>query len=432
MLPIIIIGAGASGLSAAKAFGKSGRNVIVLEARDRIGGRIHTTNEKGFSVPIENGAEFIHGDLPHTHALAKAAGVRLREGSGRQWKVESGQKAEEEFFNPDWDKLIGALEALEHDMPIAEFLDRQFPGKKYENLRDSVVRFVQGFDAADVAKASSFALREEWSSTDATTGYHIVGGYSLLMDYLFEQCRLSDVMFHLSTVVKEIHWERDKVSVVCENGERYDGQKLLITIPPAVLRTGTVQFFPEPKEHIAALGNIETGSVVKFLVEFKEAEWENDDNDDFRQFPFAHFIFSDAWVPTWWTQSPSTTPLLTGWLSGPIATNLKLTDEILMDEAVKSLGYIFDCREEVLRSHIRAVKVINWQNDPFSRGAYAYKTVDTPGAIEVLSQPLEDTVYFAGEAYHEGPETGTVEAALASGEDTARKMNVDSMAQSLP
>jgi monoamine oxidase len=430
MLPIIIIGAGAAGLSAAKAFGRSGREVVVLEARDRIGGRIHTTHDKSFSVPIENGAEFIHGDLPHTHALAKAAGISLREGKGRQWKVESGQKAEEEFFDPNWDKMVRKLEALDHDMPIGEFLNEHFAGDKYETLRESVTRFVEGFDAADVSKASAFALREEWSSTDATTGYHLEGGYSLLMDYLFEQCRLSDVMFHFSTVVTEIYWERDKVTVICDNGDRYDGQKLLITIPPAVLKNEAVRFFPHPEEHMKALHKIETGGVIKFLVEFKEPEWENDDNDDFRQFPDAHFIFSDAWVPTWWTQSPSTTPLLTGWLSGPITNNLKLTDEILMDEAVKSLGYIFDCREDVLRSHIRAVKVINWMNDPFARGAYAYKTVETPAAIEVLSRPLEETVYFAGEAYHSGPEMGTVEAALASGADAASRMSVDSMAQS--
>ncbi|HMJ71383.1 MAG TPA: NAD(P)/FAD-dependent oxidoreductase [Cyclobacteriaceae bacterium] len=432
MLPIIIIGAGAAGLSAANVLGRSGREVVVLEARDRIGGRIFTSHDKRFSVPIETGAEFIHGDLPHTHALAKSAHATLRDDSGRQWKVEGGQKEEEEFFDAHWDKLIGALEALEEDMAIAEFLDQVFPGKQYAALRESVIRFVEGFDAADAKKASARALREEWTNTDATKGYHVVGGYSLLMVHLFERCRLSDVMFHFSSVVREIYWERDKVTVICDNGARYDGQKLLITIPPAVLRTGSIQFFPKPEEHLAALNKIETGGVIKFLVEFKEPEWENDDNDDFRQFPDAHFIFSDAWIPTWWTQTPSPTPLLTGWLSGPVINTIKLTDEILMDEAVKALGYIFDCREDVLRSHIRAVKVINWMEDPFARGAYAYKTVETPAAIEVLTKPLNDTVYFAGEAYHSGPEMGTVEAALVSGENTARSMNVGSMAQSLP
>jgi monoamine oxidase len=432
MFPIIIIGAGAAGLSAAKALGRTGREVVVLEARDRIGGRIFTTREGNFTVPIENGAEFIHGDLPHTQELAKAARVSLREGNGRQWNVESGSKEEGEFFDENWGKLIHELKSLDRDMPIAEFLSTRFADEKYRNLRESVTNFVQGFDAADTTKASAFALREEWTETDATTGYHLVGGYSQLMEYLFEQCRLDDVVFHFACVVKQIYWERDKVTVICDNGERYDGAKVLITIPPAVLKYGGLQLFPEPKAHIAALKKIETGGVIKFMVEFDEAEWENDDNDDFRQFPDAHFIFSDAWVPTWWSQRPSPVPLLTGWLSGPITTTLKMSDEDLLNEAVKSLGYIFDCREDVLRSHIRAAKVINWVEDPFSRGAYAYKTVDTPEAIKVLSMPLEDTVYFAGEAYYEGAEMGTVEAALASGESAARKMTVGAMAQSLP
>lgn len=432
MSRIIVIGAGAAGLSAANVLSKSGHEVIVLEARDRIGGRIFTSREGNFSVPIENGAEFIHGDLPHTQALAKASGASLREGDGRQWKVENGEKEEGQFFDENWDRLIDELKALGHDMTIEDFLNSKFPGKNYERLRDSVTRFVQGFDAADATKASAFALREEWTETDATTGYHIVGGYSQLMDHLYEQCKRNDAVFHFSTAVKEIHWEHDKVTVICENGDHFDGQKLLVTIPPAVLKTGSVLFFPEPGEHVAALQKIETGGVVKFLVEFNEAEWENDDNFTFRQFPDAHFVFSDAWVPTWWSQLPSPTPLLTGWLSGPITTRLNMSEEELLIEAMKSLAYIFDCPEHVLRSHVRAMKVINWVEDPFSRGAYAYKTLDTQEAIKVLSTSLEDTVYFAGEAYYEGAEMGTVEAALASGERTAAKMNVGVMVQSLP
>lgn len=432
MSPIIVLGAGAAGLSAANAIGKTGREVIVLEARDRIGGRVFTSREGNFSVPIETGAEFIHGDLPRTQTLAKAAGASLREGDGRQWNVEGGQKEEGEIFDEHWDKLIGELRSLDRDMTIAEFLKLKFPEEKYSSLKDSVTRFVQGFDAADATKASAFALREEWTETDAMKGYHVAGGYSQLMEHLFEQCRRNDVVFHFSSAVTEIYWEHDKVAVICENGERYDGRKVLVTIPPAVLKTGGTRFFPEPKEHLAALNKIETGGVIKFLIEFDEAVWENDDSDDFRQFPDAHFIFSDAWVPTWWSQRPSPTPMLTGWLSGPITLTLKMSSEELLNEAVKSLCYIFDCPDRVLRSHIRAMKVINWVEDPFSRGAYAYKTIDTKEAIRVLSTPLEDTVFFAGEAYYEGAEMGTVEAALASGETTAARMNVGSMARSLP
>ena len=422
MSSIIIIGAGASGLSAARTLSKTGKQVTVLEARDRIGGRIFTSADGGFSLPIENGAEFIHGDLPHTQRLAGDAGVSFREGKGQQWNVESGKKGEGEFFDAGWDKLVKALKKLDHDMSIGEFLDENFGDKKSKSLREGVIRFVQGFDAADPYKASAFALRQEWTETDATTGYHLVGGYSLLMEHLFRQCTDAGVTFHFSMIAKEIYWQKDKVTVITEAGERFDSEKLLITIPPAVLKSGSIRFFPEMPAQQQAINKIETGGVVKFLVEFKEPVWEKNTNADFRKFPDAYFIFSDAYVPTWWTQKPSPAPLITGWLSGPATLSNKLNDEELLTEGIKSLGYIFDCPENIVRSNIIAAKVVNWVNDPFAQGAYAYKTVETPQVIEFMSQPVENTVFFAGEAYYKGPEMGTVEAALVSGEEVARTL----------
>lgn len=422
MSSVIVIGAGASGLAAAKTLSERDNQVVVIEARERIGGRIFTNRADGFSVPVEHGAEFIHGDLPHTQQLAKDAGVAFREGEGRQWSVESGKKEEGEFFDTGWDKLIEALKKLDHDMSIAEFLDENFPGKKYKSLRESVTRFVQGFDAADANKASAFALRQEWTETDATTGYHLVGGYSLLMEHLYSQCMAAGVTFHFSSPVCEIYWQKGKVTVITDAGQRFDAEKVLITIPPAVLKAGAVRFFPEMPEQQSALAKIETGGVIKFLFEFNEAVWETNGPKDFRKFPDAHFIFSDAYVPTWWTQRPSKVPVLTGWLSGPITNKISLNEEELLNEGVKSLCYIFDCPEDKLRSMLRATKVVNWMKDPFSLGAYAYKTVDTPKAIELLSKPVDDVVFFAGEAYYSGPEMGTVEAALASGITAAKKI----------
>jgi monoamine oxidase len=422
MSSIIIIGAGAAGLSAARSLSKTGKQVTVLEARNRVGGRIFTSTDGGFSQPVENGAEFIHGDLPLTQRLAKEAGVKFREGDGKQWNVESGKKEQGEFFDAGWDKLFKALKKLDHDVSIGEFLDSNFGDKKYHSLRESVKRFVQGFDAADPYKASAFALRTEWTETDATTGYHLIGGYSLLMEHMFNQCKTAGVTFYFSMVVKEIYWQNGKATVIAEGGERFDAEKLIITIPPAVLKTNAVQFFPEMPEQQKAIQKIETGGVIKFLVEFTEEVWEKGDSKEFRKFPDAHFIFSDAYVPTWWTQNPSELPLLTGWLSGPSSLSLKLNDEELLNEGIRSLGYIFDCPDNIVRSKIRAAKVVNWVNDPFAKGAYAYKTVETTQVIKLLSQPVEDTVYFAGEAYYHGPEMGTVEAALVTGEEVAGKI----------
>jgi monoamine oxidase len=242
------------------------------------------------------------------------------------------------------------------------------------------------------------------------------------MEYLHQQCVAAGVTFYLSSPVTEIYWNKGRVAVNTQSGERFDAEKILITIPPAVLRSGWVKIFPEMRAQQEAISKIETGGVIKFLFEFTEPVWEKDTNKDFRKFPEAHFIFSDAYVPTWWTQHPSNIPLLTGWLSGPITKTLALSEEELLKEGLKSLGYIFDCPIDKVKSMIRASRVVNWVSDPFSLGAYAYKTVETSKAIELLSKGVDDTVFFAGEAYHLGAEMGTVEAALVTGEEAAKKM----------
>ena len=421
---IIIIGAGAAGVTAARILSKAKKTVTVLEARNRIGGRIHTAHGKPFSNPVETGAEFIHGDLRHTKGLAKEVNVTLQKGEGQSWNLKKGIVEESDMLEGGWDDLLKALKGLEHDMSIAQFLKTHFPGPEHRHLRESIIRFVQGFDAADPDKASAFALREEWSNSDddSLSGYHIEGGYSQLMDFLQQECLKESVAFHFSKVVTEIQWQKGSVTVITDSQEKFTADSVLITVPPAVLQKGAVKFSPEIPTYHDAIQKIETGGVIKFIVEFTEPIWEKECNTTFREFPDLHFLFTDAYIPTWWTQKPSRAPLLTGWLSGPITKNISKTDSELEQDAVQSLSYIFGSSEEALRAWIIAIKVINWVHDPFSQGAYAYKAVGTEQAMQILSQPIEDTLYFAGEAYYEGKEMGTVEAALASGKARAQQI----------
>jgi monoamine oxidase len=421
MNDIIIIGAGAAGLMAARLLSKKGKSVTVLEARDRIGGRIHTVNGDGFSQPVETGAEFMHGELPLTMGLIKETGVTYTKGQGKMWNLEQGHLEEGDSFNEGWDKFIHELKKLKQDITIAEFLNTRFGEEKYNDLRESITRFVNGFDAADTAKASAFSLREEWTSEEDLTGYRLEGGYSQLMEFLRIEAVKHHASFHLSKKVTEIRWHRASVKIITEEGNEYEARKILITIPPSVLKTGAVRFIPAINEYETALSKIETGGVIKFLVEFKEAYWE-DKNASLRAMPHLHFLFSDAFIPTWWSQRPDTTPLLTGWLSGPVTDHLEINENELIKEAERSLAYILNGSGDDLKTKIRAIKVINWMKDPFSRGAYAYRTIETPQAIKILSTPIEDTIYFAGEAYYDGSNMGTVESALACGEKRAKEI----------
>ncbi len=421
MTDIIIIGAGAAGLNAARILSEAGKSVTVLEARDRIGGRIHTSLEAGFSRPIENGPEFIHGELPHTLKLLKEANLSSYKGDGKMWTINEGLLEEGETMNEHWDEMIAELKKLRQDMPIAEFLNTKFIGEKYADLRQSIKQFVQGYDAADANKASAFALREEWTSNQDLTGYHIEGGYSKLVNFHQQKSVDRGTTFHLSTTLTRIKWKKNEVIITTSEGEKFQASKILITVPPAVLQTKAIEFNPGIPKQMEAINKIETGGVIKFLVEFHEAYWEQT-NSSFQYMPELHFLFSDAFIPTWWSQLPDRTPLLTGWLAGPITSTIKKNEEELIKEMHQSLSYLFNCPEEELKTKIKAIKIFNWLSDPLSRGAYAYKTVESSNAIQLLSRPIEDTIYFAGEAYYDGSEMGTVEAALACGEQRAKEM----------
>lgn len=421
MVDVVIIGAGIAGLAAARSLSKSGKSVVLLEARSRAGGRIYTLPPGEFSMPAEAGAEFIHGQLPHTMALLKEANITYEKGKGSFWNVENGHLTSGGAFDEHWDEMVGALKKLKQDITIGEFLEDQFGSPDYAGLRESVTQFVQGYDAADMAKASAFALREEWSSEDDMTGYRIKGGYSKLIEYLLGECEKQHVPINFSNVVQSIQWTNGNVNVTTTAGFIYTAQKILLTVPVAVLKAGRISFSPAIPEYDEAFNRTETGGVVKFLIEFKKAIWE-DDSFECNKMPGLHFLFSDASIPTWWTQRPNPAPLLTGWLAGPVTDSLDKNEGALLDEAIRSLSYLFNCSPKKIRDVIRTARVINWVKDPFSLGAYAYKTLSTHEVLKTLTTPVEDTIYFAGEALYDGPEMGTVEAALSSGLSAATKI----------
>ena len=130
---ILIIGAGASGLAAAYELSLVDKKLVVLEARNRIGGRIHSVADHRFEQIIETGAEFIHGKLPVTLELLKKAGIKHHSIKGKMWQIENGEIKKTGEFIVGWNKLMSHLRELKTDIPIKEFLNQHFPDEK-DNL----------------------------------------------------------------------------------------------------------------------------------------------------------------------------------------------------------------------------------------------------------------------------------------------------------
>ncbi|MGZ5134869.1 MAG: flavin monoamine oxidase family protein [Flavitalea sp.] len=424
----IIVGAGAAGLISAKELSTKGHKVIVLEARDRIGGRIHTINDPAFPIPLELGAEFVHGDLPVTKELIEEAGLNHYQMEGGLLRSEAGKFIEQEDFIEDIDRVIKKLKTLPTDSSVADFLNLHFSEAKHTKLRKTLISYVEGYDAADAKQASSFALLQELLSEDDHQ-YRVKGGYGKLMDYLFDECTEAGCFFEFKCIVQKIKWKKGVVSVTDQTGKIFNSNKVVVTVPLGVLQreagsNGQITFSPSISEMQTSIRKLGYGNVIKTILQFKSPIWKNAkaDKQDEKK-PEPAFIFSDAEVPTWWTQLPEKNGMLTGWLAGPNSLPyIKKNEDELLDLSLKSLEKIFNMDYFFLQSELTGCHIANWGMDDFARGAYSYERVDSKNAKSTLSRGVENTIFFAGEAYHEGRGSGTVEAALESGQKIAKKI----------
>ena len=408
---VIIIGAGATGLLAMRDLAKAGCHVCMLEATETAGGRISTI--KGdFENYVEAGAEFIHGKLPLTFQLLKEAGLSYETVEGKMIGVRQGQWQSEEHYD-HWDEFMQQLRKLKTDITILQFLEENFSNPEYIHLRQAVQRFSEGFDLADISKASILSIKKEWEDIDKTQ-YRIKGGYTQLIDHLVNSCRQLNAEFYFNTCVNKIDHEEGNVTVHTSDNKKFEANKLIITVSAGVLQSGTIQFKPALTDHAVAIQGLGFGTVIKFLFEFKTNFWEEFDDE-------AGFLLTDEEIPTWWTQLPAESNLLTGWLGGPNATKkIFEPDSSLLQTALLSLSSIFRIPPAMLQEELTNYKIINWLNQPHIKGGYSYNTLHSEKAKEILSSPLNHTIYFAGEAISKNESQGTVESALQSGHDTAK------------
>jgi monoamine oxidase len=416
-MDVLIIGAGAAGLAAWRELQSNRLNAAILEARPRLGGRIFT--QRSMPTPIELGAEFIHGKPPAIWSLLKKANLDAMKIPGVRMVSDAGTLNFDINFWKAVEKINRRIDPT-HDMPYADFL-AEVEGSSFE--KRAAKTYIEGFNAASAENIGTAAIAVADQAADATDGkrqFRLSQGYGSLIDWMARDLRTA----HLQTEVNEVRWQRHQVEVIANTpaGPRsFSAPRIIITVPLGVLRAqppahGAVRFTPFLPQLNVAIAGLEMGHVIKLNISFRERFW-----DSFGRFGIA--IALDEEIPTWWTQAPLDSNLLTGWAGGPVAEKLiELSKEQLLDRAIATLHNVFNKNTTDLRAQVDSIYYHNWTNDPFSRGAYSYPKVGGLAAAKALAEPIEDTIFFAGEATDFSGASGTVHAAVRSGISAARRL----------
>jgi monoamine oxidase len=402
-------------LAAAAELAQGGRSVLVLEARDRVGGRCLTLRQPGAAVPIELGAEFIHGAAEVTHALLRNAGTTSVDSSRVQRILRGGKLRPVDAF-AEAKKAVQDVSALDkRDLSFARFLKTRKTISPATRTLASMM--VEGFDAADPALASALAIAEEWGGGEMGAAQpRPLGGYGQALAWLAGSMDPARARLQLQSIVRLIRWRRGTVVVegsFLDRPFRAEAKSAVVTLPLGVMQSGAVRFAPGLAEKREALRKLASGPVIKAALRFDRPFWE-------ARYPDTAFFHSPgAAFPTFWAQLPMHSPVLIGWAGGPKAAALaRLSRKEVLRKAMASLESIFPGR---VGFQLQDALIQNWQADPFARGAYSYVLVGGKGAREVLAQSLRDTLFFAGEAT-DSAQAGTVAGALQSGQRAAREL----------
>ena len=425
----IIVGAGAAGLACARKLTQAGQKILIIEARSRIGGRILTHREASLEVPIELGAEFIHGAPKSVLEKLESEGSSFYDVLDDHVIAEKGHFKKRDDF---WDKISEVMKKLDpkKDRSFAEFLEQDKPSDK-ETL-DLVKAFVEGFHAADTSKIGEKALRESEQTQDDTLSgaqlFRTTKGYDTLCANLLHGLEPMGEFLLLNTIVKKIEWNRGNTTVECLSGSgiasTYHSERIVVTVPLGVLKAkenakAAIQFEPEPAQLRNALGGMEMGSALRLTLRFRHRFWE-----DHAKEPLAFLHTTpDKPFPTWWTHAPVRSPVLTAWQGGPKARELAAQpEEKIVLKALQTLSHMMGISVEHLNDELQGWDFHCWDTDPFALGAYSYICKDGWDAVAALAQPIEDTLYFAGEATSMNSGRGTVHGAIESGEKAAEQI----------
>jgi monoamine oxidase len=440
MRRVIVVGAGVAGLSAAIRMAEAGLAVDLVEARDRIGGRVWTEHPPGIEAPVELGAEFVHGKVDEIWRYQRPGKIDLYEGLGSRWCEQDGRLAICDYFEQVNEVLGRVSKYSGPDIPFQQFLDNL--GEIQPQVRQRVLNYVMGFHAADPREIGVRAIQIDSEAEERTEGdrtFRIRQGYDALLRHMQWECERLGVRISLAEVVRRIDWGGHGVRVDVGDSEKsLDAECVVVTLPIGVLQAGPgdagyVEFSPPLREKESALGKLVLGHVRRVTFVFDEVFWSNTELVGRNDMADLQFLFTDDdFFPTWWSYEPLRLPVLTAWSPALKSDRLagKSTEEVI-EIALTSLSKALDVKIGALRKKVVSAHSHDWITDRFTRGAYSYAKAGGADGFRELSEPLDNKLYFAGEATEFTGHHATVHGAIATGERAANEvlahMNVASV-----
>jgi monoamine oxidase len=433
---VAVVGAGVAGLAAMRALEQKGLSTKVFEARDRIGGRIYTVRDPRVTYPIELGAEFVHGAAPEVVEIIDDARLVAYSIEGQRLRSRHGRLTGVQDFFHELDSVMGLLKATDPDRSFAEFLADSPGGRRARDARALARSFVEGFHGADTHRISAKALADGGSpgeDPEEQRQMRIADGYDRVPARLidgFEDRVLTD------TVVEQIRWERGGVELRLRRKDRSPlpavrAQAAVITVPLGVLLAveddvGAIQFSPSVPTVEEARAQLTMGTVARVILLFRERWWA-DRLDSAPRNTYSDalsFLYGESTdFPVWWTMHPAHLPVMVGWGGGPDARKMagRPLDQV-RDIAVRSLAKNLGVTRRRIDSQLVDCWMHDWQQDPFSRGAYSYSLVGGSDGATRLARSVQGTLWFAGEAADPDGRNGTVHGAIGSARHAARSI----------